>query len=388
MSTFVDFYAILGVPSTASDIEIRNAYRTEAKKWHPTVWEHKLKEAKDSGDPGAIKAAEDGLKMCNDRFVEIQEAYTTLKDPVKREEYDLEYKKHHASTGNTPPRTGHTSTRTSAPPTPPPLPPKIVIDPATIDFGRLTPGETRSITIMVHNLGGPVTQVELFWTHDLEGVTASALNDAFPLRIRLDLDTSSLVDNHYQGHLVVQVEGINHPIEINFQVETPRPMYTAPSPGATKPKPTARNLPILAHPISLVIFALIVILGIWGGRALLAIHNLSTSAQNVSVDSIQYSNADPYHNLNITVDNQTPFEITVEIQADIVFVGGSRCSSDDIGKVNATFPANSTTTNLGYLECTRTNSQDTRLDQSSCRYRFVIWDPVHNVTSGWHPCFN
>lgn len=64
-----DFYEVLGVHSKASDEEIKKAYRKLAKKYHPDV---------NKGD-----------KASEERFKEISEAYETLSDKKKRQEYDM-----------------------------------------------------------------------------------------------------------------------------------------------------------------------------------------------------------------------------------------------------------------------------------------------------------
>src|SRR5919112_6170048 len=69
MATSVkDPYRTLGVDRKASDEEIKKAYRNLARQYHPD---------RNAGD----KAAEE-------RFKEVQEAYSILSDPEKRKAYD------------------------------------------------------------------------------------------------------------------------------------------------------------------------------------------------------------------------------------------------------------------------------------------------------------
>ena len=63
-----DYYDILGVKKSASDDEIKKAYRTLAKKYHPD---------KNKGD-----------KTAESKFKEISEAYAVLSDKEKRDQYD------------------------------------------------------------------------------------------------------------------------------------------------------------------------------------------------------------------------------------------------------------------------------------------------------------
>ena len=64
-----DYYNILGVPRTASEEEIKKAYRKLAMQYHP------------DRNPGKQKWA-------NEKFKEINEAYGVLGDPKKRKQYD------------------------------------------------------------------------------------------------------------------------------------------------------------------------------------------------------------------------------------------------------------------------------------------------------------
>jgi curved DNA-binding protein len=65
---FVDYYKVLGVKKTASEKDIKNAYRKLARKFHPDL---------NPNDPEA-----------NKRFQEINEANEVLTDPDKRKKYD------------------------------------------------------------------------------------------------------------------------------------------------------------------------------------------------------------------------------------------------------------------------------------------------------------
>ena len=93
-----DYYATLGISSTASLEEIRLAYRRQARAYHPDL----------STDPDA-----------EERFKEINEAYDILANDDKRQAYD------YFTSGNEEPQDATESTVVSAPPATPVTPPTV-----------------------------------------------------------------------------------------------------------------------------------------------------------------------------------------------------------------------------------------------------------------------
>jgi curved DNA-binding protein CbpA len=73
-SGFIDFYEILEISPNANSGTIDRVFRHLAQRYHP--------DNRDTGDRG--------------RFDEVLEAYNTLKDPVKRAQYDIQHQKHSA----------------------------------------------------------------------------------------------------------------------------------------------------------------------------------------------------------------------------------------------------------------------------------------------------
>lgn len=82
---FKDYYQLLGISSSSSKQEVKQAYRSKSLKWHP------------DRNPGVD---------VTDMMQNINEAYTILKDDTSRARYDKEYEKFRQTYERSMPKSG------------------------------------------------------------------------------------------------------------------------------------------------------------------------------------------------------------------------------------------------------------------------------------------
>ena len=68
-----DYYEVLGLDKSASEDDIKQAYRKAALKWHPDRW---------------VSGTDEEKKTAEEKFKEASEAYSVLSDKDKRAKYD------------------------------------------------------------------------------------------------------------------------------------------------------------------------------------------------------------------------------------------------------------------------------------------------------------
>ncbi|KAF8167964.1 DnaJ-domain-containing protein [Crassisporium funariophilum] len=77
MSQFPDYYKLLNITKSATQDQVRQAYRKESLKTHPDR---------------LVNATPAETRRATERFQAVADAYYVLSDPKRRQEYDMLYK--------------------------------------------------------------------------------------------------------------------------------------------------------------------------------------------------------------------------------------------------------------------------------------------------------
>lgn len=214
-----DLYAVLGVPMSADKAAIRRAYCRRIRQLHPDL------------HPEHERA------RLHEQAAKVTTAWEYLADPIKRREYD-------ASRPATPPPR---STPPPPPPRPsPPPPPRTVIqNPAAVEFGIVSAGDTpeRQMVRLSFGGGSPVRKIHLareagrFWRATVvlseDGRSARIYFDG--LAIPRSTPSGRLVD---QLHIQIDEAAVDIPLSVTVKAVPRPPTPAAPQPR-TPPSPSA-----------------------------------------------------------------------------------------------------------------------------------------------------
>lgn len=197
-----DYYQILGIKSDASQEEIKKAFRRLALEYHP-----------------------DMINGTKEKFQEINEAYETLKNPGKKELYDIEWRKER-------------------------LPkPKPIIKPSVVSYKDLEPRKPIIATFIVENLGGPFESVSFKTSHKdyVKVINWEPNEKAIEIKVEIKLDDWDLTMEAYvivrldgeTTYATIKAETKSEPTsdsepEYHSYAQTPTPPYSQPTYSSPK----------------------------------------------------------------------------------------------------------------------------------------------------------
>jgi len=208
MAQFKDYYKILQVDSSAELDIIEAAFRRLSKIYYPI--------------PG---------RNTEEKFKEITEAHSVLKDPIKREKYDEEYKKFY---------------------TPRPRP---EVDKSYILFDAVKLGEIKTDYFILRNTGGDYENIDISVQTPNSWLKITGLNsldpnqsDELPLRVEIEA-TADEWGKNYTEYVIAKLdyEEVRIKVELNTKSKAQQP------PAFNKKK----LIPIVILPIFFLIFSCI-----------------------------------------------------------------------------------------------------------------------------------
>ena len=245
MPEWEDCYEILGIDPEANEEEIKRAYRDKVFIFHPDRM---------AGAPeSARQRAEEELKKIN-------RASEVLKDPLKRQQYHSEWLRKSGKTADF--RGSYTVPK-----------PKPVVEPSFIHLDKVEPGEIKTASFVIGNIGGPYSRI---WFNNPDSwvrvVSWASVNpdqdDELPLRVDIEAESEDW-GKSYSEYIRVKLdeEETRVRIELRTKPEPVKVRYTrptfAPPPPYTPPTPVSvpNGFPVWGKWfLGLVIFGLMVVL--------------------------------------------------------------------------------------------------------------------------------
>jgi len=204
-----NYYQVLGVDQGCGQEEIKNAYRHKIKIFHPD----KL-----------AALSEEFRQLAEEEAKKINQAYETLKNSQKRAAYNLDLSQRKAEL----------------------LKPKPVVDPSSITFKNLKPGETKKASFAIQNIGGPYSNLWFgFSNPDTWGRIAKYYSEGsgqLPLRVEIEVEADAW-DKDYSEEIIVKLDEEETRVKIRLHSKSePIPIYSPP-PSFSPPPPSYQPTP-------------------------------------------------------------------------------------------------------------------------------------------------
>jgi curved DNA-binding protein CbpA len=209
MSDWQDYYKILGINRNATQQEIKEAYRYKAHTVHPD------------------KVPETFKQRAEDEFKQVNEAHGILKDPQKRNIYNLDYDQRiHSDAKNDTSRQGQI------------IKPTPIADPLSINLGVVEAGEIETASFIIRNEGGPYTKL-WFSNPDswIKVVNYAPVNDygQLPYKVWIEAKGQEWGKNYLE---YIKVKLDEEEIAVRVELRTrPKPQQTT-TPYGARSSPT------------------------------------------------------------------------------------------------------------------------------------------------------
>lgn len=187
MEPFEDYYKILQVDFSAYPEVIDGAYRRLAKKYFPI--------------PGNKTADEK-------KMTKINVAYTTLSDPERRKNYDVEWMQRKSGTVSS--AGTHTPTQ-----------PKPIVDPKYIQFRNVKPGMIKRASFLIINAGGSYSNIWVDNPDSWVRITSwrsLAPSDELPLRVYIEAQGKDW-SKVYSENIRVRLDSVEAQVKVELHTQ-------------------------------------------------------------------------------------------------------------------------------------------------------------------------
>jgi curved DNA-binding protein CbpA len=202
MQNFKDYYDILGVSPDASNEEIKRAFLDKSFILHPDR---------------LVGAPESAKNKAEAELKEVNVAYDTLKDSLRRSDYDAKW------------RTVNER-------------PKPVVEPQLLRFKDVKPHELQKASITIRNLGGAYKKINISnpnsWVKIVKWMSLTS-RDELPLRVEIEAEADEWGKNYLE---TINVRLDDEETQFTVQLQTiPQPLIKKSSGSPIAKTPTAPN---------------------------------------------------------------------------------------------------------------------------------------------------